>query len=225
MKDNDHEEIVVSREGIDASLSTLVSIFLIVLAFLATMHSVSSLKLARVGATLHSVNSAFAGRITSTPHDVVEIDAEQAGATARGGNQPFLEAGAFLLYDSLSIEGGEAIKLGGSLETDIPANRIFVGVSGLVRPEFDEFSKELVLLLQGGGERERREVEFVFGFENEQERRFAVARSESLARNLIDQGAEGKNIVVGVHRGPSGRVIVRFRSRLDAGARVDYAGY
>ena len=215
----------------DASLSTLISIYLLILAFLVTMHSVSSIELSKVGSTMNAVQAAFHnldqnGEQTSLEYEISAEDFDER-FTTRGGMKPFYEEGAKLVQSSFSLEGGINIREGQGLFIDIPANRVFIGVSHLVRPEFESFSLELASLMAAAGPREVREVEIVFGTDevsaSSSATSLAQKRLHSLARNLIDHGLSAENIIMGVRAGSGSMVTIGFYSRLKNGSTLSFA--
>lgn len=214
----------------DGSLNTLISIYLLILAFLVTMYSASSLELSKAGATMNAVQAAFHG-IDKNVLDAAleyEVSAEDFNDkfTTRGGMQPFFEEGARLIQSSFSLEGGINISEGQGLLIDIPANRIFIGVSHLVRPEFEKFSIELTDLINAAGSREIREIEIVFGTDengnSSSSLSLAQKRLHSLARNLIDQGMNAENIIMGVRAGSGSNVTIGFYSRVKSGSELNF---
>lgn len=218
--------------GSDGGLNTYVAVYFLLLAFLVTLHSISDLKLARVGAAIHSVNNAFNGRETDTPRDF-EIPDNPDLLTLSAGAQPFIEEAAVLLHATLVLDSPVVGNQGGFLSTEISTNRIFIGASDLVRPEMEAFLDDLAALIQGQGENERSEVEFVFGISAhddnstdiesvESTRQLAFGRSDSLARKLIESGIPAENAGVGVRLGASNRVIITFRTRQKDAATVDF---
>lgn len=233
MKDLYQDRRSIGRGGdkVDASLSTLISIYLLILAFLITMHTVSSIELAKVGATMNAVQTAFSGKGSETTHIIeeYELSAEEMAEnfTLRSGVQPFYEEGAMLLQSTLSITGSLNIREDNGLLIDVPANKIFIGVSDIVRPEFETFASEMSELMQILGTREKRELEIVFGLGSEQEMARSLPLSEkrinSLARNLIDSGIKEENLIFGVREGSAHQVTIGFHSRLSNGVELSFS--
>ena len=233
MKDLYHDRRATGRGGekVDASLSTLISIYLLILAFLITMHSVSSIELAKVGATMNAVQRAFNGygSQSQNPIETYEVSAEDMANnfSVRSGAQPFYEEGAMLLQSALSMKGELSVREGQGLFIDVASNSIFIGVSDIIRPEFETFSAEMAKLIMVVGAREKREIEFVFGLGTGQEyissQPLAEKRINSLARNLIDHGVAKENILFGVREGNAHKVTIGFHSRLSSGVELDFA--
>jgi hypothetical protein len=218
--------------GSDGGLNTYVAVYFLLLAFLVTLHSISDLKLARVGAAIHSLNDAFDGSETDSPRDFEIPDNENLLALSSGA-QPFVEEAAVLLHATLVLDSPVVGVQGGFLSTKLPANRLFIGASEIVRPEFDVFLRDLSLLIAAQGENERSEIEFVFGFgapgedrlrgqSVESARQLAFSRSASLARKLIESGIPAGNAGVGVRLGASNRVIITFRTRQKDAAGISF---
>lgn len=232
MSDLFQDRRAVGRGGekADPSLSTLISIYLLILSFLVTMHSASSLELSKAGVTMSAVQEAFHGVEPKALEKALEyeVSAEDFNDkfTTRGGMQPFYEEGARLLHSSFSLEGGINVTEGQGLLIDIPANRIFIGVSHLVRPEFEAFALELTKLINSAGPRETREIEIVFGTvkggATASSISLAQKRVDSLARNLIVQGLNAENIIMGVREGTGSFVTFGFYSRLKSGAELNF---
>ncbi len=218
-------------EKADASLSTLISIYLLILAFLVTIYSISSVELSKVGATMDAVQAAFYG-LDKDKSEIpleYEVDAEDFSEQfmANGGTKPFYQDGAKLIQRAFSLEGGINIREGQGLFIDVPANRFFIGVSHLIRPEFEKFAHELAMLMTEAGPREIREIEIVFASDgngiSSSANVLAQKRLHSLARNLIDMGVKAENIIMGIRQGDTSFITIGFRSKLKNGSELDFA--
>ena len=219
----------------DASLSTLVSIYLLLLAFLVTMHSVSNLQLAKVGAAFHSVNSTFSGSEGELSDKAIKLEDltiyEEAYRT-RGGNQPFYDQAAFVLQSQMTLEGLSFSDLGNGLSTHLPSNLMFIGVSELVRPTFEPFIHEMALLASESGSNELQELEFVFHYGRGEDGKrvsnpaadlnLALIRADGLARKLIELGFPQESFTVGIGEGVQNQVEIAFRSRNKNDAQLDF---
>lgn len=227
----DRRSIGRGSEKLDPGLSTLIAIYLLILAFLITMHSVSTIELSKAGATMNAVQAAFHNLDNSSKKPIeYEVSADDLNEqfTTRGGMQPFYAEGAKLIQSSFSLEGGVNIREGqGGLFVEIPANRIFIGDSHLVRPEFEKFAQELAILFAASGPREIRKIEIVFGIvaadASVSADTLAQNRLHSLARNLIDQGLREENVIMGIRAGFDNLVSVGFYSKLKSGSQIDFA--
>jgi len=194
---------------------TLVSLYLILLAFFVVLNSISNQEKNRVAAATESVTRAFKHE-HEPKADFVDV---QASADAIAPNDEFYDQLKGVFASLIGFEGRFPETGGDVLRIEFSTDDLFYEGTIALRPDQDEFLRNLTTFLKGGRKNERRELSILLYTGDTLPQgpkywdNFIIQRSGALIAYLQKQGIAEDVLTIGVGKGPRRRLSMTFMSK------------
>lgn len=216
----------IKRKLLDPTLGLFVSLYMILLAFFIVLNFISNQNVAKQRAAMESVNSTSDRPFAARSEDPITITPAEKTAP----NNEFANEVQGLLTSVINREDRFSTEGGNTLQIDLPVVRFFASNSDVLRQDRDSFISRMSELAGNVVEGERREVEFLFGsgamgFQNPPgaAMRLSQQRAASLSAALVKQGFPPESLSIGLSAMPADRVVMTFRSRIEADAKMTFS--